>query len=155
MHGPKRFKHTLLYCTLTCQIAFRLTEAQENVSSCIDLGFNGPDCSDCDRIADYIKDEGLVGECHGCCSRTQVTSGSKFRSGVLEVCKHRLREFPHVETFVRERSESYPSIKVKYYFGAPPRLNFKSGSSSESIRIDHWKTENIEEYLKDKLLPAT
>ncbi|KAA6422696.1 MAG: hypothetical protein FRX49_07232 [Trebouxia sp. A1-2] len=87
--------------------------------------------------------------------RAQVSSGSKFRSGVLEVCKHRLREFPHVETFVRERSESYPNIKVKYYFGSPPRLNLKSGSSSESIRIDHWKTEHIEEYLKDKLLSAT
>ena len=34
---------------------------------------------------------GLVAECHGCCSRTQAASGSKFRSGVLEVCKHRLR----------------------------------------------------------------
>ena len=65
------------------------------------------------------------------------------------------REFPHVETFVNDRSDNYPNVKVKYYFGAPPRLNLKSGSNTESIRIDHWKTEHIEEYLKDKLIPTT
>lgn len=174
--------------------------------------FNQPDCTDCDRIGDYIKDEGasiscvklsipysahwvfapvagLIAECHGCCTQTKNDIGIKFRSAVLEVCSHRLRfvvhitlqkytqdlsvvqtlllpgmlscstccftlcrEFPHVETFLKERISSYPNMKVKYFFGAPPRLNLKAGAKSETIRIDHWKTEHIEEYLKDKLL---
>ena len=38
MDGPKHFKHTLLCCILTCHLAFTLSEAQENASSCIDLG---------------------------------------------------------------------------------------------------------------------
>ena len=62
------------------------------------------------------------------------------------------REFPHVETFLKERISSYPNMQVKYHFGAPPRLKLKAGAKSETIRIDHWKTEHIEEYLKDKLL---
>lgn len=64
------------------------------------------------------------------------------------------REFPHVETFLKERISSYPNMQVKYYFGAPPRLKLKAGAKSETIRIDHWKTEHIEEYLKDKLLAS-
>lgn len=173
--------------------------------------FNQPDCTDCDRIGDYIKDEGaskrsctqfhlpcsftghvcacvagLVAECRGCCTQATHNIAIKFRSAVLEVCSHRLRyldcykhtqsgcqtanfaviwcamslklcittcrEFPHVETFVKEHISSYPNMRVKYYFGAPPRLNLKAGSRSETIRIDNWKTEHIVEYLKDKLL---
>lgn len=62
------------------------------------------------------------------------------------------REFPHVDTFVNQRSSKYPTMQVKYYFGAPPRLKLRAGDKSETIRIDHWKTEHIEEYLNDKLL---
>ena len=62
------------------------------------------------------------------------------------------RDFPHVETFVKERISNYPNLQVKYQFGSPPRLTLRSGTKSETIRIDHWKTEHIEEYLKDKLL---
>ena len=43
-------------------------------------------------------------------------------------------------------------MQVKHYFGAPPRLKLRAGDKSETIRIDHWKTEHIEEYLKDNLL---
>jgi len=84
---------------------------------------------------------------------TERTNSASRESCLTSCICH--REFPHVETFVKERSNIYPNMKVKYHFGAPPRLNMRSGSSSESIRIDHWKTEHIEEYLKDKLLPAT
>lgn len=155
MHLMQLSGRTVLSFLLIGQIASTLVAGQDHNDSCIDMGFSEPDCADCDRIGDYIKDEGLVAECHGCCIRTQTSSTSKFRSAVLEVCKHRLREFPHVETFIKERIDDYPSIKVKYYFGAPPRLSLKSGSNAEYIRIDYWKTEHIEEYLKDKLLPST
>ena len=81
--------------------------------------FNQPDCTDCDRIGDYIKDEGasiscaklsipysahwicasvagLIAECHGCCTQTKNDIGIKFRSAVLEVCSHRLRFLVHI-----------------------------------------------------------
>ncbi|KAL3155310.1 hypothetical protein ABBQ38_010874 [Trebouxia sp. C0009 RCD-2024] len=139
--------------TLTCcHVLFASVKGQEQENACIELGFDQPDCADCGRLRDYIKDEDLVAECHGCCTQAKNEPGNKFRSAVLEVCSHRLREFPHVETFLKERISSYPNMQVKYYFGAPPRLKLKAGTNSETIRIDHWKTEHIEEYLNHKLL---
>lgn len=137
------------YCVLSASV-----KGQEVKQSCAELGFDQPECTDCDRLGEYIKDEDLVAECHGCCTEAKNELGIKFRSAVLEVCSHRLREFPHVETFLKERISSYPNMQVKYHFGAPPRLRLKAGTQSETIRIDHWKTEHIEEYLKDKLLPT-
>lgn len=64
------------------------------------------------------------------------------------------REFPHIETFVTQHSSKYPKLKVRYVYGSPPRLTLKSGNQQETIRIDHWKTEHVQEYLDDRLISA-
>ena len=46
--------------------------------------FNEPDCSDCDRIEDYIKDEG------NCTAGVLNTSESEFAAGMIDlVCRSR------------------------------------------------------------------
>ncbi|KAK9809223.1 hypothetical protein WJX72_011602 [[Myrmecia] bisecta] len=61
-------------------------------------------------------------------------------------------DFPHIETFVRKKAKDYKGLTVIDRFGALPRLVLKAGKDRETIRIDKWKTEHIEEFLQDKLL---
>ena len=59
-----------------------------------------------------------------------------------------------METFVNEKAKDFhPQLKVADRFGVAPRLLMRRpNGSKEVIRIDGWKTEHIEEFLRDKLL---
>jgi hypothetical protein len=85
-------------------------------------------------------------------------SGCKLAKGRLQAqgnsgqaCWMR-REFPTVEHFVNDKAEDFDSLEVRYRFGSSPRLilNGENGKK-ETLRIDKWKTELIEEFLRDKL----
>ena len=60
-----------------------------------------------------------------------------------------------MDGFIKHKLDSYPNVKVSYRYGASPRLVLTSGRSKDSIRIDSWKTEHIEAYLAEKLLPLS
>ena len=62
---------------------------------------------------------------------------------------------PHIDNFVKHKAKNFPGLIVNQFLGAPPRLiMYKEGSSEPTIvPIVHWKTEHLEEYLKDKLIP--
>ena len=57
-----------------------------------------------------------------------------------------------MEGFIKDKIDNFPTLSVSYKLYATPRLLLKSGKRREAISIDNWKTEHIEEYLKDKLL---
>ena len=61
-----------------------------------------------------------------------------------------------METFVKDKAEKYhPQLTVKDRLGVAPRLLMKRATGSkEIIRIDGWKTEQIEEFLENKLMAA-
>ena len=66
------------------------------------------------------------------------------------------REFPTVQTFVEEKADQFDGLEVEYRFGSAPRLILKGGKGQkESLRVDRWKTEHIEEFLNDKLQAVT
>jgi hypothetical protein len=47
-------------------------------------------CSDCDAMADFVKDEALVGECRKCCaqeSKRAEQADLKFTHAMLEICQ--------------------------------------------------------------------
>ena len=51
-----------------------------------------------------------------------------------------------------EKAEDFPSLEVEFRFGSAPRLVLRGGKGQrETLRIDRWKTEQIEEFLRDKL----
>ncbi|KAK9915637.1 hypothetical protein WJX75_001843 [Coccomyxa subellipsoidea] len=125
----------------------------ESETDCASLGFTGlQPCSACDTLRSYLGDHELVDDCQRCCTPESDLGSGKFLSAVLEVCKHRLREFPTVEHFVNDKAEDFDSLEVRYRFGSSPRLilNGENGKK-ETLRIDKWKTELIEEFLRDKL----
>lgn len=93
----------------------------------------------------------LTRECLECCTE-QATSDKTYASAVLEVCFFHLSSTPHVEGFVKKhKAKPVDGLRVVDRWGAPPRIILTDGKSQESVRIDGWKTEQIEEFLKNKL----
>eukprot|EP00803_Ostreobium_quekettii_P010137 evm.model.scf_531.11 EVM.evm.TU.scf_531.11 scf_531:76539-77105(-) len=74
-----------------------------------------------------------------------------YKKAVLEVCKFNLAATPHIEEFVGKKVENYHNLEVRYRMGTHPKLHLSTDEKRDTIRIDHWKTEEIEEFLKDRL----
>ena len=62
-----------------------------------------------------------------------------------------LSAYPHIEEFVDKKVANYDNVDVRFRLGASPKLHLLSEDQRDTIRIDHWKTEEIEEYLRNKL----
>lgn len=127
-------------------------------ADCEALGFTGLAlCSDCDLLTEYVSDKELEEDCRRCCAPdAEDISKQKFHSAVLEVCMRQVRWFPSVLEFIEEKAPDFPALKVKYRANMQPRLVTRNerGDEQETIRIDTWKTEQIEEFLRAKLHPA-
>ncbi len=52
------------------------------------LQFTDPSCADCDTLGSIVKSEDLLEDCKSCC--IAAADDTKFVSGVLEYCPHRL-----------------------------------------------------------------
>jgi len=147
----------ILYQLFSFLVLTNSWKVSSALGDCKDLGFTGTQlCGDCDKLQEYVKDEGLAQECKSCC----VESGGEgsvqmFEKVTLEVCKHRMREFPQVEGFINNQAAAYEGLKVSYKYGTYPKLVFRgAGKQKEVIRIDSWTTDNIQEYLDAKLAKA-
>lgn len=62
-----------------------------------------------------------------------------------------IRDFPHIEEFVKRKASAYGSLSISHPYAALPKLILKGGKPREVIRIDKWKTEHIQEYLDARL----
>ncbi len=57
-----------------------------------------------------------------------------------------------MEHFVKDKAEEIEGLEIRYRFGSSPRLILVGeNGKKETLRIDKWKTELIEEFLHDKL----
>jgi len=54
---------------------------------------------------------------------------------------------------VREKAPNIPNLQVTYTQGAPANLFMQdaNGATLEEVSIASWKTEHIDEYLREKL----
>ncbi|ERN20359.1 hypothetical protein AMTRI_Chr06g200600 [Amborella trichopoda] len=141
-------------------LAFFAVISGEELSSkqCEDLGFTGLAlCSDCQTLAEYIKDEALVSECKKCCTEDSDDSMSKvsYSGAVLEVCMRKLVFYPEVLAFIEDEADKFPSLKVQYAYASPPKLVMldDAGNHKETIRIDNWRREHIQQFLREKVEP--
>lgn len=126
-------------------------------ATCEDLGFTGLAlCTDCDSIAEYVKDKELEADCRKCCAEESENAFSKMKyaGAVLEICLRKVMFYPNVQTFIDDKLIEFPEVDMQYRFGAPPKLIMKDekGNHKESIRIDNWKTDQIEQFLKEKVV---
>ncbi|XP_062092343.1 uncharacterized protein LOC133798154 [Humulus lupulus] len=138
------------------------TTAKEQLSTreCENLGFTGLAlCSDCNTLAEYVKDQELVAECLKCCTEDSNDSSSKitYSGAILEVCMRKLVFYPEIVGFIEEEKDRFPFVKVQYVFNSPPKLNMldDAGQQKETIRIDNWKREHILQFLQEKVKPTS
>ncbi|KAF6249060.1 hypothetical protein COO60DRAFT_1583288 [Scenedesmus sp. NREL 46B-D3] len=127
--------------------------AQGN-SKCEKLGFTGLQvCSDCESMAEYVKDEELLADCKQCCVK-DTQSNAKYASAVLEVCPYRLNVgLPHIQDFISKHAARYKSqLKVERRVNAYPKIILSNGTGDRtSVRIDNWRVATIHDFLADKL----
>ncbi|OAY37790.1 selenoprotein F [Manihot esculenta] len=139
-----------------------IVSSKEQLSSreCEDLGFTGLAlCSDCNTLAEYVKNLELVSDCLKCCTEDSDDSMSKitYSGAVLEVCMRKLVFYPEIVGFIEEEKDKFPTVKVKYVFNSPPKLILldDEGKQKEAIRIDNWKREHVLQFLREKVKSAS
>eukprot|EP00252_Welwitschia_mirabilis_P007086 TRINITY_DN18152_c0_g1_i1.p1 TRINITY_DN18152_c0_g1~~TRINITY_DN18152_c0_g1_i1.p1 ORF type:complete len:185 (+),score=24.82 TRINITY_DN18152_c0_g1_i1:73-555(+) len=151
------FRHSCFYLLLLFGFA---SADQLSTKECEDLGFTGLAlCSDCDTMAEYVKDDELVSDCRKCCVQEADDSINKvtYSGAILEVCMRKLAFYPEILSFIEEDEDTFPSLHVQYVYNSPPKLIMldENGNHKESIRIDNWKREHIQRFLKEKVKADT
>lgn len=152
MYYPSRDCGIMLITLASLALVVGAAETEE----CRSLGFTGLQlCSDCEIMASYVKDEGLKADCLSCCARGKEGRNTKFSAAVLEVNLKQIGAFPHIDGFVKNKAERFhPGLRLRDYYGAVfPRLILtpEGGGPKQTIQIEGWKTEHVEEFLDDKL----
>ncbi|KAJ1626234.1 hypothetical protein T492DRAFT_878809 [Pavlovales sp. CCMP2436] len=108
---------------------------------CAELGFPSPLCATCARLGERVgAADALVAECTGCCSE----GSKKYSRAVLQV----------IAEFLETSADKFANFEVRYEQGAPPvmLLENERGEVEEEISLSHWKTENLQEFLHEKLI---
>ncbi len=73
---------------------------------------------------------------------------------MLEVCQWKLGRYPQVQAFVSsDRPSKYSNLQVQYVRGKEPTLVLYDEYNSlvDSLSIDRWTTDTVEEYLNEIL----
>lgn len=128
---------------------------------CAAWGFDPSEllCSTCDDMSRFQLGSALIRECQSCCHN----DGRKFESvkypkAILEVCGWRLGAYPQVQAFIKsERTSRYPGLTIKYVRGADPTIKLLDEEEDvvETLAIDKWNTDSVEEFLDLYLATTT
>ncbi|XP_068916836.1 selenoprotein F [Tenebrio molitor] len=132
--------------------------AEFTTEDCWALGFNKANllCSSCDQLTkfnlDVIKDH-----CKECCHQDETTvTEKKYARAVLEVCTCKFGAYPQIQAFIKShRPLQFPNLQIKYVRGLDPiiKLYDKDGTLQETVAIEKWNTDSVEEFLNTHLMP--
>ena len=135
--------------------------AEINASACLENGFTSNlKCTSCDSIAKVLNNKKLDKSCQSCCTKNQKTNQSYYKKFVLEVDRRFLLMYPEIEKVVsltkaKKKKEPWKTLVVNYEFGARPVLHLYTEIGDElpeeSISVQSWKSDVIEEFLKDSI----
>jgi len=131
--------------------------AELTLAECRDLGFDKHtlQCSSCDILTE-VNLSVLKPNCTSCCIQDNVNAeATKYPKARLEVCGWRLGAYPQVQAFVKsDRPKAFPNLTIKYVRGADPiiKLMEEDGEVMETLAIDKWNTDSVEEFLQMYLI---
>jgi len=64
-----------------------------------------------------------------------------------------LGRYPHIKEFVDKHANEFPNFSVEYAQGMDPTLKMVDDKdNTETQEINSWKTENLVEFLSEKLI---
>lgn len=143
----------IFWLKLTINLAQALS-----ANECKQLGFDSSSllCSSCDELKEFKLSQ-LEKSCKQCCvsdGEADNESVVKYASATLEVCSWKLGRYPQVQAFIQsDRPSKYPNLRISYVRGKEPTLVLydDSGAEVESLGIDKWTTDTVEEYLNQIL----
>lgn len=94
--------------------------------------------------------------CNECCHQDETnTSEKKYARAVLEVCTCKFGAYPQIQAFIKsDRPSKFPNLQIKYIRGLDPiiKLYDKDGHLQETVAIEKWNTDSVEEFLNTHLL---
>ncbi|XP_039745556.1 selenoprotein F [Pararge aegeria] len=124
---------------------------------CASLGFSKANllCSSCDQLKDFSLDQ-LVDHCKECCHNDDsAPKEKKYARAILEVCTCKFPAYPQIQAFVKsDKPAKFPNLQIKYLRGLDPiiKLLDKDGIVRETVAIEKWNTDSVEEFLKAHLV---
>lgn len=148
-------KKALMLVVLLFFTAYSVT-ADFSTEDCTELGFIKANlvCSSCDKLNDFGLEQ-LISHCKECCNKDDVDSGQrKYARAVLEVCTCKFPAYPQIQAFVKsDRPAKFPNLQIKYVRGLDPiiKLLDKDGIVRDTVAIEKWNTDSVEEFLKAHL----
>ncbi|TRY63875.1 hypothetical protein TCAL_00881 [Tigriopus californicus] len=117
-------------------------------TQCASWGFDPSEllCSTCDDMSRFQLGSHLIQECQQCChSDGRKLESVKYPKAILEVWA-----YPQVQAFIKsERTSRYPGLTIKYVRGADPTIKLLDEEEDvvETLAIDKWNTDSVEEFL--------
>lgn len=134
----------------------QISHAEFTADDCWSLGFNKANllCSSCDQLKNFQL-EMLKDHCKECCHQDEsVSVAKKYAKAVLEVCTCKFGAYPQIQAFIKsERPSKFSNLQIKYVRGLDPiiKLFDKDGHLKETLAIDKWNTDSVEEFLNTYL----
>jgi len=125
---------------------------------CIDLGFTPTlICSRCTTLQEFVNDKELQEECLRCCASDKSDDNTRWPYATIKVDRWRHFFFPKVEQFLKERAEKFVGLKIKNRSGVFPTLSLEDETHHvvETVSIESWDPDTIEDFLKEKLIDGT
>eukprot|EP00897_Mesotaenium_endlicherianum_P006000 jgi/Mesen1/5428/ME000027S04798 len=117
-HRATFFVCSLFACVILSPLLVTATTDKSELK-CEELGFTGLAlCSDCDSLAEYVKDAGEIYSC----PPLLPAKNTVFTSATLEVCMRRVQFYSQIQSFIRDRAEAFEGLAVKYRANSPPKL---------------------------------
>lgn len=68
-----------------------------------------------------------------------------------------MSRYPHINDFVKgDKSKQFPSLQIRYKKGASPTLKLLDDTNTvqDTMAIDRWDTDTVEEFLSQKLMTS-
>ncbi|EEB11766.1 15 kDa selenoprotein precursor, putative [Pediculus humanus corporis] len=149
----------LTFIILIFNINFYKVFAEFRSDDCAHLGYNKANllCSTCDQLTEFKLDT-LKETCYECCNKDDVQENiKKYAKARLEVCTCKFGAYPQIEAFIKsDRPTKFPNLTIRYVRGLDPiiKLMDKEGNVVETLAIDKWNTDSVEEFLKTYLEPV-
>ncbi|KAI4471683.1 selenoprotein f [Holotrichia oblita] len=162
LHEPAKVRYTMKYVHSKNSLLLKMTNdvvvvfSEFTTEDCWVLGYNKANllCSSCDQLSKFNLNF-LEEHCRECCHQDESsTSEKKYAKAVLEVCTCKFGVYPQIQAFIKsERPAKFPNLQIKYIRGLDPiiKLYDKDGFLKETVAIEKWNTDSVEEFLNTHL----
>ncbi|XP_060520418.1 selenoprotein F [Cylas formicarius] len=133
-----------------------LCASEFSAEDCWSLGFNKANllCLSCDQLRNFNL-EVIEDHCKECChAEESSTNIKKYAKAVLEVCTCKFGAYPQIQAFIKsDRPAKFANLQIRYVRGLDPiiKLYDKDGHLQESVAIEKWNTDSVDEFLNTHL----